>query len=140
MARSPPPTTQSVRLDEEGIMERPKDPRDVVCTYCNRNATEAVFSKILNGAECQTCQRTIRRGKTNPDYRPPNPTDEHICQDCGNFKSYMQVRCKDCYFEWKRRKQPTPEASKRHKDDLEAWLKARRNRISNKTKNFKLGI
>lgn len=122
-------------------MERPTDPRDVVCIYCNRNATEALFGKILEAPECMTCQRTIRRGKTNPDFRPAKPTDEHTCKDCGKFKSYVQVRCKDCYFEWKRKKKDIPlEETKRHKDDLEAWLTARRNRISNQTKNFKLGI
>lgn len=121
-------------------MERPTDPRDVICIYCNRNATEALFGKILEAPECMTCQKTISRGKTNPDYRPPKPTDEHICQDCGKFKSYRQVRCTDCYFEWKRKRKATPDESKRHKDDLEAWLKARRNRIDRKTKYFKLGI
>ena len=110
----------------------PIKPEDIVCIHCNRNATETIFSKVCDGAECQTCKKYMRQGKPlNPNLAPAH-TDKHICPGCGNYKSFRRQQCKRCHFGTDKSPEEIESEIMWDKITLGYWLQDRRNRIARK--------
>lgn len=107
----------------------PVNPRDIICVYCSRNATEALFSKVVGDGVCQTCQKDLREGRTPKSNRPPAYTDAHTCSECGNYKSFRRSQCKRCHFRTDITEEEKQEDMQWNKSNLEAWISARRKRL-----------
>ena len=109
---------------------------DLICASCGRDATQVRFAGVVE--HCHSCSSAIRQGFTPGNGRRTGLRTEvnQVCQ-CGRFKRHNSNQCIACRRGFTEESQRNTKTVEEMRSDLDAYLKARRNRIKEQQNHFK---